>query len=175
MSAASVDVNDIQGIVRFGYASLTEAFFLLLTIHLRWRSIRASVAQFSSGDHRREVKQGTQYSVAGGFYARGTGGNRCSSGRARGILCGVFVRDGGGGKPLQKAWRYRGQLSRIVAVGWAGGGSPRGGDGLCAARQDRCMDAKHSECDLARSLHRALPPVDIEPTGRGAIRIQGWH
>jgi deferrochelatase/peroxidase EfeB len=44
MSAASVDMNDIQGIVRFGYASLTEAFFLLLTI----RDARAARAWLKS-------------------------------------------------------------------------------------------------------------------------------
>ena len=32
MSAAAVDFNDIQGIVRFGYNRLTEASFLLLKI-----------------------------------------------------------------------------------------------------------------------------------------------
>ena len=32
MSAETVDASDIQGLVRFGYAALTEAAFLLLKI-----------------------------------------------------------------------------------------------------------------------------------------------
>ncbi len=44
MSAVSIDMNDIQGIVRFGYSALTEAFFLLLTI----RDAQAAQAWFKS-------------------------------------------------------------------------------------------------------------------------------
>ena len=32
MSAASVELDDIQGLVRFGYKRLTEACFLLLRV-----------------------------------------------------------------------------------------------------------------------------------------------
>ena len=122
MSAAPVDMKDIQGIVRFGYGALTEALYYLLTI----RDARAARAWLKSAPVTTAEMLSkppiTALQVA--FTREGLEALGADKELLAGFSARVSIRHVRVMRAAREGLGTWVQLSRVVALGWAGKDSP---------------------------------------------------
>ena len=140
MTPAAVDYGDVQGLVRYGYAHMTEARFLLL--ESRIARGRARVAARGAGHDRRPGR-------CPGPRRRSRSRSRGEGLEALGVPAGVLARflrrvprrPGGRGEPLAPAGRRRPEQPGGLAVGRPRERPPPDGPALRRAGAARALDA----------------------------------
>ena len=153
MTPAAVDYGDVQGLVRYGYAHMTEARFLLLRIKDP-RAPRAwlRAAPVTSGDPDGALASDGAPGRAHAGWARGAGR---AARRPAGFFARVPRRPGRRGEPLAPAGRRRRRAARPAGSGRPGEGPPPDGPALRRAGAARALDVGRSRATLGRGIRGA--------------------
>ena len=174
MTRSAVDYGDVQGLVRYGYAHMTEARFLLSASRTR-AAARAWLRAAPVTTATRTVPRPADGAPGRPHAGRARGAGRAGR-RPAGVLRRVPCRAGRRGEPLTPAGRRRARAARRAGSGAGPGQVPHAdGPALCRARAARALDVDGDARSLGGGVRGAPEPGAGAPRRRGAVRVRRRH